>query len=1163
MDPEGVREVLLAEVGNQSCYGVREALRALPFLTRFEQSYFHGVHLPLTYRLPKRLDTTLQQFTGMHAYDAIVLAGIDPVILDADDLLNLCAYVERGGGLFLIGGSEAFGNAQRSFGPLEAVLPAAPMLRPIKTVGQERSGKRGEERPPMAVRLCSGEAIARGLSGEVGSVSVVQPLKLAPGACVVAEADGQPLVVCGTCGAGRVVVLASYPDSSPKDNMFFTPAGRELMQQALAWLMKRDADLAIEASDMDCAPMGVGESRTFALELSPGAAGPVAARATASTADEGWLAAGREPIWGEPQDLPCRVDARRIECQFVGQAKGLHRVRIDVSGPEWANFRVAEVKVRTPAELRLSTERRLYVTAPGKKLTFEVSSKVGPQAARLRIVDFDSREVFSADAEAPGAVEFQVPHLEVGHYEAVAEAGGEQARMRFYVTRPLDRIPFTAVTTGVGGGTEEAIEETYEYYRRRGFNGVSAHPCMGEHDSRGEGHSRYKDYLAQRDGCVLWGEYCGATLLKTHALRHEEGEDATRPCVLTPEFAEATRELLAAKYQGASDIPRMASLETIDEPHFYRGNVCHCETCLERFKEKYGHAMPTWMEAIEARDQTTRNYFDWVVDYGTEAFRIGIDIWHSFPPGPKLHHVLCQIGCGRYSARTCVANDLQWSPHADFCEFDCYNYMYAHWRCSDVMKFNEFHYMFGNWRALAHRNNQRLGFFIQVTDRDVPVAPYDPLRSSSEILYTAVGGGAKYFHLMSKGPFTNGQNCREEKFDTFAEDLRRVQRVAPLLDGAEAPRSRLAMVYGHYDHTYRPAEHWLPEGYVGLGFYGQDARPVDKVWPHDVASFNTSELLFRAFGEVDVLFDQALAEGEADHYEALMLPSIEYIPPEAAEALVRFVEGGGALVCDHIPGHSTTGEELTLLDQLFTGPERTLWGDLTVRHSEFGRGKTLLFSQELQEAYSGSIEQEQPALRYLLKDTVREFLFGCGIRPHARSSNYEIEADVLLTPDTVVLVAVSHAEDTQSSRITLYRPPLPVRFAVDLVTMQQVPFRRTDEGIEIDVALGEREGLILGLYAERPVRSTLTADNVEPGRLAFVATLLNTAGEPARGDHVIEVEVTDPAGERRVNDSGLRCTANGVFEFDEPLAVNARRGDWIVTVFDGLTRMKHSLVVQC
>ena len=101
MDQEGVYEVFYAECGSACDYGVRDAIRSLPFNARWLEGYFVGLHLPLTRRLPKRLDEELQQEVGLHRYDAIALAGVDPSVLDADDLLNLLAYVERGGGLLL------------------------------------------------------------------------------------------------------------------------------------------------------------------------------------------------------------------------------------------------------------------------------------------------------------------------------------------------------------------------------------------------------------------------------------------------------------------------------------------------------------------------------------------------------------------------------------------------------------------------------------------------------------------------------------------------------------------------------------------------------------------------------------------------------------------------------------------------------------------------------------------------------------------------------------------------------------------------------------------------------------------------------------------------------------------------------------------------------
>ena len=65
---------------------------------------------------------------------------------------------------------------------------------------------------------------------------------------------------------------------------------------------------------MDRSPLPVGEARTFALAMDAAAGQDISARATVKTADEGWLATGREPVWGE-----AREGARAgIEAQQIG-----------------------------------------------------------------------------------------------------------------------------------------------------------------------------------------------------------------------------------------------------------------------------------------------------------------------------------------------------------------------------------------------------------------------------------------------------------------------------------------------------------------------------------------------------------------------------------------------------------------------------------------------------------------------------------------------------------------------------------------------------------------------------------------------------------------------------------------------------------------------------
>jgi hypothetical protein len=409
---------------------------------------------------------------------------------------------------------------------------------------------------------------------------------------------------------------------------------------------------------------------------------------------------------------------------------------------------------------------------------------------------------------------------------------------------------------------------------------------------------------------------------------------------------------------------------------------------------------------------------------------------------------------------------------------------------------------------------------------------------------------------MAKGEFTNTQNCREDKFEAFAADIRRVQRVAPLLDRAATPRSRIAMVFAFHDRLYRPPERRLPAGYAGLGFYSRDYRPYDNLWPNHKAPVNVCELLFRAFGATDVIDQRALHEGALDDYGGFVLTGVDYIADEDARAVAQFVERGGALICDHVPTHNTAGAASAILAPLFQGASAHFHRDATLTRAAHGKGRTLLFSQDLNELYSSAVEADDGGLRQLLETAARRFFFDAGLRPHVHSGNPEVEADVLLTADTLVLVVVNHAATRQDARITLYAPPVPVQAACDLVTMRPQRFAKKGGDVELEVELDEREGAIFGLYPAVPVKSDILLDSPTAragDRLTFTVRLFDSAGKPARGEHLVEVSVRDPKGAERRQFGGLLCAVNGMLRIDRPLAVNARRGEWTLTAFDRFT----------
>jgi len=1141
MDPEGVREIFFAESAVGLEYGIHAAVKSLPYPARAHDSLSKGLHLPLTRKLPKRLDVPLQLSPGLHALDAIVLADIDPAIFDADDLWNLLAYVEAGGGLLLIAGPNAFNRAQRGWGPLDQALPISIALKPQKRTKLWNEAYHKEAPAALPVELVAGHPALRGVNGPFGLTTTAQECALCAGARALATAGKIPVIAAGAYGRGRVMTAAAYPDDpenlNPPDSLFSSPGWAELLPQCLTWLFGRDGDLAIRRWEADRSPIPHGEGRVFALGLDPKAAGPVAARAQISMADPGWLAAGREPQYGVPTAAPVAFANNAVGYQFAPSSPGLWKVRLEVKGKDWVNAREIEVEVESATGLKLSIRDGRYITAPGWTLPLRVEAK---ESVTVRL----GAPLADSEVRAPSDFDLPIPDLEPGDYEVVATAKGEEARLRFAVTDEVRRPGLTFSAPGGHGRSEETQRRTHAYYRERGFNAVA-------------GLGNYREYLAQKDGMVIWGEYVGASLLSTHAYYGEEGSKPTDPCIFDPAHETELRAFLEERFRRFVRNPRATYLEVLDEPHMTRANVCYCPRCKEEFKAKHGYDMPTWDEAIASGDRRAKDYFEWVVDYGARAFRMGYDIWKSFGPGPGLTHVLCAIGSGSMTARCAIAEDLPWTSSADLIEFDCYNYMYPNWRGCKELMWNEFHYLFGHFRFLSLRDKKPLGFFIQVTDRDAPVMPWDPIRAPSETLYAALGCGAKFFHLMSQAGFTSTQNCREEKFAELGEDINKVRKAAPLLERAQTPRSRVAAVFNFHDRLYRSPEPWLPEGYIGLGFYMGEHRPYDNTWPNHKGNINVAEMLFRGFGATDVIDQRALHEGVLNDYRGFVLNGVDYITDEDARAVVKFVEGGGALICDHIPTHNTNGEASTILKPLFSGEPRHFDKDVTITYSNYGKGRTLLFSTDLNELYTAAVEQKEDYLRYLVKHTCRDFFDNAGIRPHVRSSNYDVETNVLLAPESVVLISVNHAAERRQANATLFAPPVEIEAAADLITGRPYPIAKTADGIAVALDLGDREGSIIGLFPTLPADLSIipaAKTFTRGGRLAFTVTLTDAAGNPAIGDHIVELTVTDPAGEERPRYTGRFCATGGELHIDKALAVNVQPGEWTVTAFEPISR---------
>lgn len=1190
MDPEGVREGLLVQAADNGYFGIEKVVRSLPYRMRLHRGFFRGIHLPLTHPLPKRIDRTFQGYVGLNAYDLIVLADIDPQVLDPQDQLNLVAYVEGGGALLVIGGTHSFGNAEGSYALLDSVLPV--------TITREES-----IRVQAAPRTAGAHPITGGLVGELGRVDRVHLTKAKPGATTVLEVADRPLLVVGECQKGRAAVLTTYPECQEAvgDCFFTNDFYDDLMRQVFDWLFRVESFVDIKMFTPPEKKVQLGESSRMGMVLSAPTRRNIALRLAIQRIEDGIpdpvavepgdyryqiaYSDGAAPPAGEPGEdaevMPVQIAGdTEVESMFQAPADasgiGEYEVRFEGFSQAGECVFVRDCKVSVTAanslDLRIRSDKRAI--ALGTVLEFYLGAAEGgtlPGDQLEATVDLiDSHGELIQQILEPTLltsafeIQYPVPNLANGAYQLVARlydqsTGGmlDQVTEDLYVVDPpvaRDFFPI-ACTLPTDSLDPERCREEIDNIHAHGFNCVELGQTYDWENVRNCDHvMNLAECHAQARGLAtrMWGDL---TLLASKSFYERR---TTVPCVNAPTHRAELEQHLLPILATANKIPRLIGMEIIDEPIATPATVCYCQHCQRRYREENGISMPRWEDLEGLRDKRRADFFQSVSQYYAEGFLMGYEIIRDYEARFDVNHTFCAVAFGQRPSSLCLEDALAWAPHADAMDFDIYPYMYPHWRCSHELRFHQLHYNFAAFRAIARYLEMPLGFWVEMTDRDYPQT-VAPVRSSSEIAYTAIGQGAAYLRTFSRPLLATGQGVREERWSDLGRELNRIRRVSPLLTRVSRPKAKLAMLYPHTNWIFNPKSPTLPPGHVGLGYYRNDDRPFNDYYPSDYLPFNAYELFFRAFGELDVLHEKLLEHGELDAYRCLILLGTDYLSDAAVETIINFVEKGGILVCDKVRIYNEFGEPKRGMDRLFGDREIFLADDLTLRMESVGQGKTLLFSRDLDDMYTQSIEREDSSLRFMIEQSLREFFVSEGLLPFARSDNQLVEIGALTGQNCFLLVVTNHGDQDTEATITIPEPPFEVDFARDLITMEDVDFEVEDEAITFTVPIEERRGRILGFYPEAPddISIDLERDIVKRGtNLSYRVSVWNEDGEPAKGCHVVEVTVVDATGRETSRYGGPHTTTDGLFERTVELAINEVPGVWKISAYDRYTRQR-------
>jgi len=1059
---------------------------------------FRGRRVPLE---PLNYDPTDGGFADLNAYDIAILAGLDPVVLSPQECLALIAFVERGGGLMVLGGTHSFGNAEGTWLPLAVMLPV--------------EMQRGLDVEVNALPHPTGHPIARGLPEPLGYISKLHPVAVKPGGETVLTVGEQPLAVAGEYGYGRVVVLASYPECEEAEyGWFFTgDAFDDFMRRAVAWMRKQQDPAWIDAFVLPAREVTTGSDQF----------GKVLLKAVAPTDVRLVTRLTRDGETVHEDSTRSRV-ATAHEAIFSfrvpggAEADGLHYVSatlFDLEGRELDRSEAGLVVVN-PTRLSLELEYGRRCLVPGETVRIRVNAfserRVPPLqvSVGLALLDADGAAAVEMDEVTlswagsgyeQAEYELDVPHLRPGAYRLRAElrfAGGlaDAAEEEISVLPRLDDVRrFPLISEGGYHLDRAAIERGVAALAQAGANTLSlpgpVATAWGERQ-HWEAMLGYAEEQALRSGLALaHHRHSLVPGLTTRA--------PLDPCPLTPALGEALDAQIRPVLAAASRVPRLLFHEILPETAVRWEQLCRCKACQAAYERNFGGALPVEApEALEPQDL-----------HGLCAF-VSSYWWHVYS---VLSGLRDEAGEGvRLSLPFGAESFLRPGRAAPYCD------VHSWVRAAEVVEVAPepdaatYRLSLSGHRALCQAFGKPFGALIDLAAGALPPA---------EAAFTALAHGAEHLRVAENPRFLHGRR-QPPLGEALGRLFARIAKAGPLLALSHRPQARVALLY-----------------------------PFTQVVDRDSRGLlDAFELLTAAFGDVDLVHQRLARDTSIQAYGAVAILGTRMLPKKVARELVAFVEQGGILLADSAEVLDERGRLLVWPDRFFGTAETPVFETVTERRRAYRGGRTTLFSPDIAGIYRRTLERCDVLAARGITRAMADALAERGVRPRASAGHPDVEVGLRECPGARLLVAVNHGDEAVTTRVELDGE---VTCAFDLTTGEDVPVR----GSAVEVSLPPRDGGVWVLYGQRSfsVRLELAEAQAPPGgEIAGRAAVVNEAGQPVAASHIVRVFVTDPDGAERADLGGERVTADGVLELRLPLAVNERLGTWAISVTDVLTR---------
>ncbi|MES2373349.1 MAG: beta-galactosidase trimerization domain-containing protein [Bacteroidota bacterium] len=625
-------------------------------------------------------------------------------------------------------------------------------------------------------------------------------------------------------------------------------------------------------------------------------------------------------------------------------------------------------------------------------------------------------------------------------------------------------VQFTPVPSGKGWRdeqlplTDEVMKETIHNIILHGCTNISA----GEF-SRGGTTNKVLDY-AQKLGMKIDWTANGIQLFKRN--------DPPPFSVYSPEYLQEVKKNIEPVLGSVKKIANPNSFfPFMDEPfHADTTSFDYRLPTASEFAKQYGYPMPTNYAAAKKDPVKHLDFINFQSGSFVTAWKKIYKEVKAFDPRPKVvmtHDSHNTMGGGVESDSKFAIDDIfHWGGEfADLFLYDIYPYTMFDYRYGEYGKLrkpriSQMHYTMAQMRNLTKTYNKSLGFWLGTYNegwfrRYMNTEMEKQYWGERELAYTAIANGSDFIITGLNIP----QDARH--WDDFGKGMRAIQKVGAEILAAPKPKSRACFYFPRSQYVQLNEEYFN----VGLSFelcmraFGEmdiihEEQVIDekmngydilvladvKMLPAQVAKniekfvqnggiviadcvpqmdayMQPLATMSKLFGVNSASTDRVLQKGQWNPFS--MLPpkwahGLKTPPPTPVKT---FAKAAGNAFGTKYDFNIVTPRDCKVADGNIVFTMQS--GQPMLVKKELGKGKTYLLGFCLQDTYFQTWQKEDPASRTQLYDLVHNIFADTKLRPHAYSSNPDMEVTVRLNDKEAFVFVINHESPDAITDVTL------------------------------------------------------------------------------------------------------------------------------------------------